>query len=294
MSSNPPHTAEGQREGAAETKMRERNRKWDRGKWRLFLFRVLSCTPLLHRERIRMIPGLCSSFAVPWADHCGGIKASQRTTTATGSTGAAWAQAQDSNWFHCHNHSLHQLFHPSPQNVSLILTGMIKVGIEFIFSKHLIGILLIDWLPVEVPLIKSGSKTCQVKNNPASSAGRYFSCGFWAVFVARTPQKIDVHILWNSDIPNIFWNNTEPLTFMTDVHNWEAISVCIMPSAQHFIWNWFDIDIPPHSINAQSSEAVLMPSLCQHIPTPQRVLLQLRHKLQWSPSPKEVPSQEDV
>lgn len=81
---------------------------------------------------------------------------------------------------------------------------------------------------------------------------------------------------------------------MTDVHNREAISVYIIQKAQDFIWDWFDVDIPPHSSNAQSFDAVLMPSLCQHIPTPHSVLIQVCHRLHHSTSPKELSSWKDV
>lgn len=80
------------------------------------------------------------------------------------------------------------------------------------------------------------------------------------------------------------------LKFMTDVHNTEAISVCITPNAQDLIWDWFDVDIPPHSRNVQSFDAVLMPSLCQNTPTPQSVLVQVCHRLHHSPYPKGLSS----
>lgn len=112
--------------------------KWERGKWRFSV--ILSHTPLLHRERTRMIPELCSFFAMSWPGHSEGIKASLRTMRATGSMGAAWAQASDSNWFHCHNPSFNRFTFSSEW--PLICIGVMKIWIE-LFSNVWLEF---DWL----------------------------------------------------------------------------------------------------------------------------------------------------
>lgn len=58
---------------------------------------------------------------------------------------------------------------------------------------------------------------------------------FFGYICGQDSSEDRSEILWNSGISNIFWNNTETLKCMTDVHNAEAISVCIIPNAQDFI-----------------------------------------------------------
>lgn len=62
-------------------------------------------------------------------------------------------------------------------------------------------------------------------------------------------------------------------------------------SPMHKISFKIDLTLIYHpTLEMQRFDAVLMPSLCQHIPTPQSVLVQVCYRLQHSPSPKELSS----